>query len=116
MFETGKSLSPNKNIFCFKRISGPSPTKIMLPNRKRSIHLYNQNYAWDTLEIDWNEVNMTFNSKNVNLPRFVTIKLRNKFRIRHMMKKEPLLIHIMLNKELLGSHWLPTLKKLYKTI
>ena len=62
----------------------------------------NQNYIWDTLEIDWMEVNVAFNSNKVNLPRFVTIKLRDKFKIRHMLKKEPLLFHIMLK---LGVTW-----------
>ena len=56
----------------------------------------NRNYIWDTLEIDWNEVNMTFNGNKVNLPKLVTIKLKYKFKIRHMMKREPLLFHIML--------------------
>ena len=54
------------------------------------------NYIWDTLEIDWKEVNVTFNSNKVKLPRFFTIKLRDKFKIRGMMWKEPLLFHIML--------------------
>ena len=59
------------------------------------------NYIWDNLEIDWKEVNVTFNSK-VNLPRFVTIKLRDKFKIWHVMKKEPLLFHVMLKQ---GITW-----------
>ena len=54
----------------------------------------NRNYIWDTLEIDWKVVNVTFNGKKVNLPKLVTIELKDK--IRHMMKKEPLLFHIML--------------------
>ena len=61
-----------------------------------------QNYIWDILEIDWKEVNVTFNSKNVNLPRSVMIKLRDKFKIRCMMKKDPLLFHIMLKQ---GITW-----------
>ena len=56
----------------------------------------NRNYARDTLEIDWKEVNMTFNGNKVNLPKLVTIKLKDKFKIRHMMKKESLLFHVML--------------------
>ena len=42
----------------------------------------NGNYIWGTLEIDWKEVNVTFNYNKVNVPRFVTIKLRNTFKIR----------------------------------
>ena len=33
------------------------------------------NYIWDTLEIDWKEVSVTFNNNKINLPRVVTIKL-----------------------------------------
>ena len=55
-----------------------------------------QNYIWDTIEIDWKEVNMTFNSNKINLPKFFMIKFGDKFKIRHMMKREPLLFHIML--------------------
>ena len=62
----------------------------------------NLNYIWDTLEIDWKEVNMTFNSKKVNLPRSVMIKLRDKFKIRCMMRKDPLLFHVMLKQ---GITW-----------
>ena len=36
----------------------------------------NKNYIWDTLEIDWREVNMTFNDNKINLPKIFTIKLR----------------------------------------
>ena len=35
----------------------------------------NKNYMWDTLEIDWEEVTVTFNDNKINLPRVVTIKL-----------------------------------------
>ena len=62
----------------------------------------NQNYIWDTLEIDWKEVNMTCNRNKVNLPRSVMIKLRDKFKIRCMMKKDPLLLHVMLKQ---GITW-----------
>ena len=57
---------------------------------------HNQNYISDTLEIDWKEVRVTFNDNKINLPRIVTIKLRDKIKIRCLMKKEPLLFHIML--------------------
>ena len=38
----------------------------------------NQNYIWDTLEIDWKEVSVTFNDNKINLPRVITIKLKEK--------------------------------------
>ena len=62
----------------------------------------NKNYIWDTLEIDWKEVTVTFNDNKVNLPRVVTIKLQDKIKIRHLMKKEPLLFHLMLKQ---GITW-----------
>ena len=43
---------------------------------------------------------MTFNDNKINLPRIVTIKLRDKIKIRCLMKKEPLLSHIMLKQEI----------------
>ena len=62
----------------------------------------NRNYIWDTLEIDWKEVCVTFNDNEINLPRVVTIKLQDKIKIRHLMKNEPLLFYIMLKQ---GITW-----------
>ena len=45
---------------------------------------------------------MTSNSVEINVPKFVTIKFRDKFKIRCMMKREPLLSHIMLKQ---GFTW-----------
>ena len=39
---------------------------------------------------------MTFNGNKINLPKFVMIQFRDKFKIRHMMERELLLFHIML--------------------
>ena len=47
----------------------------------------NKNYIWDTLEIDWEEVTVTFNDNKINLPIVVTIKLQDKIKIRCLMKK-----------------------------
>ena len=49
----------------------------------------NKNYIWDTLQIDWKEVNMTFMTIKL-------IKLKEKIKIRCMMKREPLIFHVML--------------------
>ena len=73
------------SIHLFKIIGTLKPETIKL----------NQNYIWDTLEIDWKEVSVTFNDNKINLPR---IKLRDKIKIRCLMKKEPLLFHIMLKQ------------------
>ena len=58
----------------------------------------NKNYIWDMLEIDWKEVTMTFNNDKINLPRVVTIKLQDKIKVIHLMKREPLLFHLMLKQ------------------
>ena len=63
----------------------------------------NWNYIWDTLEIDWKKVNMTYNSNKINLPRFVPIKFRDKYKMRWIIKREPLLFHIILKQ---GFTWL----------
>ena len=62
----------------------------------------NKNYIWDTLEIDWKEVTVTFNENKINLPRVVTIKLQDKIKVRHLMNRQPLLFHIMLKQ---GITW-----------
>ena len=35
----------------------------------------NRNYLWDTLEIDWNKVTITFNDNKIDLPKIVEIKI-----------------------------------------
>ena len=62
----------------------------------------NKNYIWDTLEIDWKEVTVTFNENKINLPRVVTIKLQGKIKVRYLMNRQPLLFHIMLKQ---GIMW-----------
>ena len=73
----------------------------------------NQNYIWDTTEIDWKEINMTFNSNEINLPKFVMIKLRDKLKIINMMKRELLLCHIMLKQ---GFTWFTLASNIQKTL
>ena len=86
--------------------------KIMGTLKPENIKL-NRNYIWDTLEIDWKEVNVTFNDNKINLPRIVTIELCNKIKIRCMMKKEPLLFHIMLKQ---GITWVTLASGTHKTV
>ena len=62
----------------------------------------NKNYIWDTLEKYWKEVTVTFNDNKINLPRVVMIKLQDKVRIRCLMRKEPLLFHLLLKQ---GITW-----------
>ena len=35
----------------------------------------NKNYLWDTLEINWNGINLSFNGNEIDLPKIVTIKM-----------------------------------------
>ena len=41
-----------------------------------------KNYLWDTLEVDWREVTVTFNGNKIGLPRVVIIQLQDKFKVR----------------------------------
>ena len=58
----------------------------------------NKNYLWDTLEIDWNGVTVTFNNNKIELPKIVTIKLRNKIKVRRLMNRQPLNFHVMIRQ------------------
>ena len=62
----------------------------------------NKYYIWDVLEIDWNEVKVTFNDRVINLLKLMTVKLWDKFKVRHMMGSQPILFHIMLKQ---GFNW-----------
>ena len=62
----------------------------------------NKNYLWDTLEIDWKEVTVTFNSNKIDLPKVVIIRLQDKIKVRRLMNREPLLFHLMLKQ---GITW-----------
>ena len=42
----------------------------------------NRNYFWDTLEINWDKIKLVFNSNEINLPKLVTIKIKDKIRVR----------------------------------
>ena len=35
----------------------------------------NKNYLWDTLEINWNGINLSFNGSEIDLPKIITIKM-----------------------------------------
>ena len=62
----------------------------------------NKYYIWDVLEIDWSEVKVTFNGKVINLPKSITVRLWDKFKVRQMMGNQPLLFHLMLKQ---GFNW-----------
>ena len=45
----------------------------------------NKVYLWDTLEINWKEVTVTFNNNKIDLPKVVVIKLKDKIKVRRLM-------------------------------
>ena len=61
---------------------------IKLCKRSGSIHLFkfkgalksggiklNRNYLWDTLEIDWNNLTLTFNDSKIDSAKIVAIRI-----------------------------------------
>ena len=60
----------------------------------------NRNYLWDTLEIDWNKVTVTFNDNKIELPKIVAITIWDKIKVRRLMNREPLNFHVMIKQGL----------------
>ena len=73
----------------------------------------NKNYMWDTLEIYWKEVTVTFSEDKINLPRVVTIKIQDKIKVICLMKREPLLCHLMLKQ---GIMWFTLAAVMQETV
>ena len=80
------------SVHLFKVTGMLTPDKIKL----------NKHYIWDILEVDWKEIKVTFNGKVIILPRSITIKLWDKFKVRHMMESQLILFHLMLKQ---GFDW-----------
>ena len=53
-----------------------------------------RNILWDVIELDWKEVNITLNGNKIYLPASVITPLRDKFKIRCIVKQEPLLFKL----------------------
>ena len=85
--------------------------KIIVSLKPENIKL-NLNYIWDTFETDWKEVSMNFNDNKINLQRIVT-NLRDKIKIRCMMKTEALLFHVMLKQ---GITWFTLASSTQETV
>ena len=96
-----------------------SDVKLYMPVKlcktKGSIHLFQiygqltsnqitleRNFLWDVINIEWGEVFLTLNGVIVQLPISGKVPLRDKFRLRHMMSKRSLLLHVMLRQ---GTSW-----------
>ena len=62
----------------------------------------NKNYLWDTLEINWDKIKLSFNGNKIELPKLVTIKIQDKIRVRGMMSREMQNFHIMVRQ---GMMW-----------
>ena len=58
----------------------------------------NRNYLWDMLEINWNGIKLTLNGNKIDLPKIITIKMQDKMRVRRMINKEPLNLHMMIKQ------------------
>ena len=85
------------------RIAGSIPLFKMTGTLKPEIIKLNKSYIWHTLEIDWKEVTVTVSDNKINLPRVVAIKLQDKIKLRCLMKREPLLLHLMLKQGIIWS-------------
>ena len=62
---------------------------------------FKRNWIWDILEIDWRDMNMTINGNHLPLPPTLVIPLRDKFRARRLLRRQPLFFHVMLKQ---GKH------------
>ena len=69
--------------------------------KTRNIKL-NKNYLWDTLELNWKEVTVTFNDNKIELPRLIAIRIWDKIKVRRLMSREPLIFHVMIRQ---GKTW-----------
>ena len=59
---------------------------------------FKKNWIWDVLEIDWKEVRVTLNGNEVTLPTLVILPFKHKFRAKELVRKQPLLLHMMLKQ------------------
>ena len=57
-------------------------------------------YLWDVIRINWGEVFVTLNGAVIQVPISVKVPLRDKYRLRSLMRKGSLLLHVMLRQEM----------------
>ena len=69
--------------------------------KSRDIKL-NRNYLWDTLEINWDKITITFNDNKIDLPKIVATKIQDKIRVKRLMNREMLNLHVMIRQ---GITW-----------
>ena len=70
---------------------------------KENVTLH-KNTLWDIMEIDWRLITIKLSGNVINLPGSVIIPFRDKFKIRRIIKSQPLLLHLMLKQ---GQTWYP---------
>ena len=56
----------------------------------------------DILEIDWRDVGKMISEYAINLPTLVVIPLRDEFRARKLLTRQPLFYHVMFKQ---GKTW-----------
>ena len=61
-----------------------------------------KNCLWDMIRINWKEVFVTLNGIILQMPKSVKIPIRDKYRLRMLMDKHSLLLHVMLRQ---GTSW-----------
>ena len=54
------------------------------------------------IKIDWKEVFVTLNGTIIRMPKTVKIPLRDKYKLRTLVDKHSLLLHVMLRQ---GTSW-----------
>ena len=60
-----------------------------------------KNWIWDVLEIDWTDVHVSLNDKEINLPMSVVIPISYKINVRQLFRKggkDSLHLYIMLKQ------------------
>ena len=57
---------------------------------------------WDMIRIDSKEVFGTLNGTMIQMPKSVKVLLREKYKLRTLMEKHTLLLHVMLKQ---GTFW-----------
>ena len=63
--------------------------------------IFRKNWIWDVLEIDWTDVYLLQDHKEINLPVTVAIPLYYKYKLKQLLRhssKSPLYLYIMLKQ------------------
>ena len=70
------------SIHLFKILGHLTPDQITLERK----------LLWDVIKIDWKEVIMTLNGIIIHVPTSIIVPLRDKFRLRYIMRKKVIAI------------------------